>query len=137
MKVRKKAVVVEAHEFKVPQVEPVPEWYQQAVLNGELEIRQDGDYFDLIVRTLEDGRNGEAKHVASQGDFIVRGVQGELYPCKPDIFWQTYDLASDTPEEDFWTKADLWLGRIAPWVFVVGLTVATLTLAIASLRMVF
>lgn len=75
MKVRKKAVVVDAHEFQVPQTDPVPEWYQQAVLNGELEIRQDGDYFDLIVRTLEDGRNGEAKHVASQGDFIVRGVR--------------------------------------------------------------
>lgn len=137
MKVRKKAVVVDAHEFKVPQVEPVPEWYQAAVLGGELEVRQDGNFFDLIVRTLEDGRNGEALHVASEGDFIIRGVQGELYACKPDIFWQTYDLASDTPEEDFWAKADLWLGRVAPWVFVVGLTVATLTLIIASLRMVF
>lgn len=26
-------------------------------------------------------------------DYIIRGVQGEFYPCKPDIFWQTYEVA--------------------------------------------
>jgi hypothetical protein len=34
---------------------------------------------------------------ASIGDFIIKGVQGEFYPCKPDIFEKTYDLA-DAPE---------------------------------------
>jgi hypothetical protein len=29
--------------------------------------------------------------VASENDWIIRGVQGELYPCKPDIFEQTYE----------------------------------------------
>jgi hypothetical protein len=134
MKVRKKAVVVDAHEFKVPQDEAVPEWYQEAVLDGRLEPFQDEDSNYLFIRTLEDGPNNEAEHVGDEGDFVIRGVKGELYACKPDIFWMTYELPE---EEGFWTKADLWLGRIAPWVFVVGLTVATLTLVIASLRMVF
>ena len=33
----------------------------------------------------------EGSHMASVGDFIIKGVQGEYYPCKPDIFKQTYD----------------------------------------------
>ena len=39
----------------------------------------------LQVTTLEGG------HVASMGDWIIKGVKGEFYPCKPDIFKQTYD----------------------------------------------
>ena len=40
---------------------------------------------ELEIETLE----GTMK--ADKGDFIIRGVQGELYPCKPDIFYATYD----------------------------------------------
>lgn len=36
--------------------------------------------------------NLEGKHIASVGDFIIKGVKGELYPCKPDIFKMTYDV---------------------------------------------
>ena len=32
---------------------------------------------------------------ASRGDYIIRGVQGEFYPCKPDIFAQTYEEVSN------------------------------------------
>jgi hypothetical protein len=45
----------------------------------------------LDIVTLEDGHDGRAKHVASVGDWIIQGVQGEFYPCKPDIFAMTYD----------------------------------------------
>jgi len=38
----------------------------------------------LVIRTLE------GCHHASIGDIIIRGVQGEFYPCKPDIFHATY-----------------------------------------------
>lgn len=48
---------------------------------------------DWHIKTLEDGPNDEAKHVASVGDWIIRGVEGELYPCKPSIFASTYDPA--------------------------------------------
>lgn len=41
---------------------------------------------NLIIETLE------GNHTASPGDFIIRGVKGEYYPCKPDIFEQTYEV---------------------------------------------
>lgn len=50
---------------------------------------------ELVIRTLEDGKTGKAKHVASIGDFIIQGVQGEFYFCKPDIFGQTYSMVLD------------------------------------------
>jgi hypothetical protein len=46
---------------------------------------------DLIVETLEDGAAGQVKHYATKGDYIIRGVLGEFYPCKLDIFEKTYD----------------------------------------------
>ena len=46
----------------------------------------------LVIKTLEDGADGKAKHVASIGDFIIRGVEGEYYFCKPYIFEQTYEI---------------------------------------------
>jgi hypothetical protein len=44
---------------------------------------------------LEDGPNGEAKHIASPGDWIVRGLKGELYPVKPDIMALKYEALPD------------------------------------------
>jgi hypothetical protein len=39
----------------------------------------------LMIKTLE------GQHIASVGDYIIKGVQGEFYPCKKDIFEQTYE----------------------------------------------
>lgn len=55
---------------------------------------------DWHIKTPEDGPNGEAKHVASVGDWIIKGVQGEFYPCKPDIFDVTYEPAETPPPKD-------------------------------------
>lgn len=38
--------------------------------------------------------------VAKTGDYIIRGVEGEIYPCKPDIFEKTYDVASQQSQLD-------------------------------------
>lgn len=46
---------------------------------------------ELEVRTLEDGVNLKATHIATEGDYIIRGVHGEFYACKPDIFEKTYE----------------------------------------------
>lgn len=43
----------------------------------------------LIIKTLE------GEHVANIGDYIIKGVQGEFYPCKPDIFKETYEIVED------------------------------------------
>ena len=40
----------------------------------------------LIIKTLE------GEHIATIGDYIIKGVKGEYYPCKPDIFEMTYEL---------------------------------------------
>ncbi|EEG24790.1 hypothetical protein EIKCOROL_00563 [Eikenella corrodens ATCC 23834] len=37
----------------------------------------------------------EGVMTASQGDWIIRGIHGELYPCKPDIFEQTYEAVGE------------------------------------------
>ncbi len=44
------------------------------------------EYIELDIPTLE------GTHLAKHGDFIIKGVHGEFYPCKPDIFAETYEL---------------------------------------------
>ena len=44
------------------------------------------------IGTLEDGVNLTVKHIATEGDYIIKGVQGEFYACKPDIFHATYEF---------------------------------------------
>lgn len=44
----------------------------------------------LIIKTLE------GEHIANIGDYIIKGVKGEFYPCKPDIFEQTYEMVVET-----------------------------------------
>ena len=48
----------------------------------------------LVIHTLE------GDHRASPGDYIIKGVNGEFYPCKPDIFDKTYASATLTPPNE-------------------------------------
>lgn len=103
-KFRKKPVVIEAVQVKAADFNgssfdgspfsEMPEWLEQALLGGEISVHTaDRDYALWQIKTLEDGPNGEAKHIAEPGDWIIRGIKGELYPCKPDIFEVTYEAA--------------------------------------------
>ena len=80
--------VAELQEWGCP-VEPTAHW-GGACGEGGCE-----ENWDLIIGTLEDGAANatQVQHIASVGDWIIRGVKGEFYPCKPDIFEQTYELA--------------------------------------------
>lgn len=78
-KYRKKPVVVEA--WRNDDEMPRPEWVDEAV-GGR--TRPGGV---LYVSTLE----GLMR--ADLGDWLIRGVKGEVYPCKPDIFEATYEPA--------------------------------------------
>jgi len=87
---RKKPVVIEAVQFNGFDQESGqvvlsdrPEWLVSEFGNKILFF---GEQDTLTIQTLE----GDMK--ASIGDFIIKGVQGEFYPCKPDIFEKTYDL---------------------------------------------
>lgn len=90
-KFRKKPVVIDAVQYVYPNMDAIAEFAGEAFPVRLGEKLPNGR--ELIITTLEDGANGEAKHVASPGDWIVRGVKGEVYPVKPDIFEATYDPA--------------------------------------------
>ena len=88
---RKKPAVIEAWQIPPDDNQTrqlPPSWAVAAIISGELAPREDGT---ILVKTLEDGKAGEATHVANVGDWLIRGVQGELYPCKPEIFAATYE----------------------------------------------
>ena len=79
MKFRKKPVVIDAVQWNGANLDDV------AKLGGAREYEQDFVGDGLIIKTLE----GDMK--ANKNDWIIKGVKGELYPCKPDIFEATYD----------------------------------------------
>jgi len=87
MKFRKKPVVIEAFEVhpddgQTRQLPPM--WLVNAMVSGSVKALDGGG---LSIGTLE----GEMR--ADVGDWIIQGVKGELYPCKPDIFAATYEPA--------------------------------------------
>lgn len=83
MKYRKKPVVVEALQWTGHNVDQM-----MVFCAGKAHDIYENSYgFDLTIHTLE------GDHHASVGDYIIKGVHGELYPCKPDIFAETYELA--------------------------------------------
>jgi hypothetical protein len=85
MKFRKKPVVIEAWHFAEVQ-EPQPEWLTRAMMEGGAWYQGGAEPY-ITIATLE----GEMR--ANFGDWIIRGVKNELYPCKPDIFAATYEPA--------------------------------------------
>ncbi len=88
MKFRKKPVVIEAQRWDGDNLPELREWAHAGMApEANSIITHDG--FSLYVRTLEGPLRAEV------GDMIIRGVKGEFYPCKPDIFAATYDLAEE------------------------------------------
>ena len=84
-KFRKKPVVIEAIRWDELNLQELKTWGAPVTLMPANS--------GLIIGTLEDGPNCEAIHVADKGDWIIKGVKGEFYPCKPDIFAATYEPA--------------------------------------------
>lgn len=98
---RKKPVVVEAVQLTAADFNwqagwdglpfrPLPQWVVDAVESGALVpgTPHNTDYSQWRVTTLE------GEHWGSPGDWLIRGVAGELYFCKPDIFAETYEPAA-------------------------------------------
>ncbi len=83
MQFRKKPVVIEAWQYK-PARNHWPQWLSAAISEGTVWL-QGGDPPHLTIKTLE------GDHRANPGDWIIRGIKGELYPCKRDIFEATYE----------------------------------------------
>jgi len=86
MKYRKKPVVIEAIQF-FDDVDRMT-MLSKFIDNQDLRISyNDPDNPKLKIETLEGTME------ASIGDYIIKGVKGKFYPCKPDIFESTYDPA--------------------------------------------
>jgi len=77
-KFRKKPVVVDAFQWTVDEA---PDWWKLRTDKTMINV-QTGSVF---IPTLE------GTHETRVDDFIIRGIKGELYPCKPDIFEATYE----------------------------------------------
>ncbi len=87
---RKKPVVIEAVQWTGDNLNAVMTF---CAGDATYELMAKGNA-ELVIGTLEDGAEFEARHVASRGDWIIKGVKGEFYPCKPDIFDATYEDAT-------------------------------------------
>lgn len=84
---RKKPVVIEAFRWTGgPDQDEDPVWIVDAIKAGRV-YYQGGEVPYMTIETLE------GKMRVNVGDWIIRGVKGELYPCKPDIFAATYEAA--------------------------------------------
>ena len=79
---RKKPVVIEAMKLTPNEPRAIWEWMGESYKShGESE----GQTTDLQIKTLE------CVMTANVGDYIIKGIKGEFYPCKPDIFEATYE----------------------------------------------
>lgn len=100
MKYTKKPVTIDAIQVKANNFDRICDFMgctPEQVLNPMSDIDEHGDsrdpYLGVIIDTLE------GKMTANIGDMIIKGVNGEFYPCKPDIFAKTYDK-TDTDYRD-------------------------------------
>jgi hypothetical protein len=87
MKYRKKPVVIEARELTVGKIDKIAGW-----CGGIVRRFPTGEHspYGIDIPTLE------GDMFADIGDFIIKGIKGEFYPCKPDIFDETYDVAGES-----------------------------------------
>ena len=88
-KFRKRPVVIKAFKFATPMEDFLPGWLADAMREKRVRFVSKGEDLPyLLIETLE------GTHRADLGNWIIRGVKGELYPCKPDIFEATYEPAT-------------------------------------------
>lgn len=78
MKFRKKPIVIEAFRYNV---DPRPDWFMDKVSDMSITTRETF----CAIQTLE------GQMIGTVGDWIIKGIKGEVYPCKPDIFEATYE----------------------------------------------
>lgn len=88
---RKKPVIIQAFQLTYEMAQgdsPCPVWFAEAVLKKDVKVfvtdKIHGSQY-CQIKTLE------GVMTANRNDYIIRGVQGEIYPCKPDIFEATYE----------------------------------------------
>lgn len=88
MKYRKKPVEIEA--FKLGR-DYLSDWFMDEITKNNIVtmFNYSSDTIEADIKTLEGTMH------ADNGDYIIKGVKGEIYPCKPDIFEMTYERIGD------------------------------------------
>jgi hypothetical protein len=87
-KFRKKPVVIEALQFTRDNWEEIKAFTNNTAHHLVIERRING-IATCIIPTLE------GQHTATEGDWIIKGIKGEFYPCKNDVFEKTYELVNE------------------------------------------
>lgn len=83
-KFRKKPVEIEAKKFNRDRWGEIVEFTEGKARDLAI-IRSPFAKATCTIDTLE------GEHIATEGDWIIKGIKGEFYPCKPDIFEKTYE----------------------------------------------
>lgn len=73
-----------------------PKWFQQAISDGVVDVKIYGSDVSVHIRTLE------GRLTAGINDWIIKGVVGEIYPCRDDIFKMSYEPVG----EEYFDKGD-------------------------------
>ena len=89
---RKKPVVIEAIQFNGKNAEEIEQWSNNNVKSGPVSE-------DTLSRAYLKIETLEGTMTAKPNDYVIKGVNGEFYPCKPDIFEKTYDAEVTTFKE--------------------------------------
>lgn len=95
MKAKKKPVVIEFIQFNGNSNKTeIEKWIgkelkYEVFSDSAYEAGEGAPYFSIFIPTLE----GEMR--ADPNDYIIKGVNGEFYPCKPDIFEKTYEVVQE------------------------------------------
>jgi len=92
MKYIKKPVMIEAIQFVDDNLKPMIEAWGAPFAHAVLE-QEAGLNSNIVLSTLE------GAYLVKQGDWIIKGVKGEFYPCKPDVFALTYEPAEAGEEK--------------------------------------
>lgn len=95
MKYRKKPVVIEAFKYGV---DGQPDWFIDKVITNDITTYADDESNDPFERSSGlwcEIKTLEGTMVAKEGDYVIRGIEGEIYPCKPSVFEETYEKVEE------------------------------------------
>lgn len=90
MKYRKKSVIIEAVQWTGLNLEEIKSFVGKSlryeIIDTAWKVGKGAPHVNMLIKTLEGIR------ICTKGDFIIKDVHGEFYPCKPDIFEETYEV---------------------------------------------
>ena len=107
MQYRKKPIVIEAIQWNGANLEELKNFVGSSLDWGTVTLYgfTNKQMLRVVIHTLE------GDHEAKVGDYIIKGVQGEFYPCKPEIFAKTYEAVEEYPICNESARRDIELSR--------------------------